>query len=651
MPPIPPLTIYLVMLSFLCFCACHQSKMHEICTGQQTCGLQPILYPFGKSKGCGHPGFQIECIGNYLVITINKQRFRILGFSFGDPQIHVLSKIAVVDESLFAYSCSLPGAYNPANLTGSPFRKVSKPYVTNLSLCCNCKEPTPSPSFVACNSSCYFSWGSSSCSHNDCVPSTVQVPLTPLHPGYGFVWDCRGFELEWKDDVDSQNKCRDCESSEGHCGYNASDSKTPFLCTDGGGRGRKNYVRILIGSCIGGTMVIVAAIIVVARMKRRNQTSDNRNHFRFQPMAVIVNDQYGKSTSNSPAIFSYKQLKEATNSFDQKRKLGDGGFGSVYLGKLQNGLTVAVKKLHEDNSKRLEQFANEVRVLSSVCHSNLVRLYGWCQNSRNLLLVYEYVPNGTLADHLHGQQQGKGLLWGTRLNIALETAQALAFLHFEMNPPIFHRDVKPTNILLDGNLRVKVADFGLSRLMPIKATHVSTVPQGTPGYLDPEYHQSYQLTDKSDVYSFGVVLIEIISAKLVVDTTRDRKEIGLPSLAISKIQSGALHELVDPDLGFESNPLVKAMVTRVAELAFRCLAAEKDDRPCMMEVACELEEINQMGYGRRQSVESCFNSFECSHGSDKTVAGMQAASPISVQTKWSSSSPSTSDTSLTYAIP
>eukprot|EP01018_Ginkgo_biloba_P039434 Gb_15072 [translate_table: standard] len=362
-------------------------------------------------------------------------------------------------------------------------------------------------------------------------------------------------------------------------------------------------------------VVIVAAIIVVARMKRGDQTSINRNDSRFQPMEVIVNHQYGKSTSNLLAMFSYEQLEEATDSFDNKRKLGDGGFGSVYLGKLQNGLTVAVKKLHEDNSKRLEQFANEVRVLSSVCHSNLVRLYGWCQNSRNLLLVYEYVPNGTLADHLHGQQQGKGLLWGTRLNIALETAQALAFLHFEMNPPIFHRDVKPTNILLDGNLRVKVADFGLSRLMPIKATHVSTVPQ------DRDY------------------------------TTRDRKEIGLANLAISKIPSGALHELLDPDLEFESNPLVRAMVTRVAELAFRCLAAEKDDRPCMMEVACELEEINQMGYGRRQSVESCFNSFECSHGRAKRVTGMQAASPNSVQTKWSSSSPSTPDTSLAYAIP
>eukprot|EP01018_Ginkgo_biloba_P022828 Gb_38461 [translate_table: standard] len=216
-----------------------------------------------------------------------------------------------------------------------------------------------------------------------------------------------------------------------------------------------------------------------------------------------------------------------------------------------------------------------------------------------------------------------------------------------MDPPIFHRDVKPTNILLDGNLRVKIADFGLSKLMPIKATHASTVPQGTPGYLDPDYHQTYQLTDKSDVYSFGVVLIEIISAKMAVDTTREGKEIGLANLAISKIQSGALHELVDPDLRFESNPLVKSMVTRVAELAFRCLAAEKDDRPCMMEVASQLEEINQMGYGCRQGVESCCNSFECSHGRAKTVTGVQLASPNSFLTKWSSSSASTSDTRLT----
>jgi len=144
---------------------------------------------------------------------------------------------------------------------------------------------------------------------------------------------------------------------------------------------------------------------------------------------------------------------------------------------------------------------------------------------------------------------------------------------------------------------VKVADFGLSRLVPLQVTHVSTVPQGTPGYVDPEYYQFYKLTDKSDVYSFGVVLIEIISGKKAVDELRDGREISLSHLAKIKIQTGALQELVDPDLEFESDPVVKEMITSVAELAFLCISAEKDDRPCMMEVVTQLNRIKQVGYG------------------------------------------------------
>eukprot|EP01018_Ginkgo_biloba_P022827 Gb_20487 [translate_table: standard] len=550
----PPLTISLVMLSFLCFCQCHHSQMHPICSRQHKCGIHPIHYPFGQHKGCGHPGFQIECFGSYAVISINKNRFIILEFKYGAQEINIASRITVVHEKFLAQPCALPdpaSTYDPAIFRRSPFHKVPGNHNRNLTLFCSCKEPHYSPFLLACNSSCYLSWDNSNSSYTCGSPATDSVSVIPPQPTYLFGGDStlywRGIQLEWKDDVNAQKKCKDCESTQGGCGYNASDSKNQgFLCYCQDGPHSRNctdgssHLSGDAGSSIGGTMVMIAAIVVVAWMTRRNQTSINRKDFRFEPMEVISNDQSDKSTTNSPAMYSYKQLQEATNFFDKKRKLGDGGFGSVYLGKLQNGLTVAVKKLHEDNSKR-----------SSARKAERKRI--------------------TLGD---------------------------------------------------------------------SSKHCFR-------YLDPDYHQSYQLTDKSDVYSFGVVLIEIISAKMVVDTTREGKEIGLANLAISKIQSGALHELVDPDLGFESNTLVKSMVTRVAELAFRCLAAEKDDRPCMMEVASQLEEINQMRYDCRHSVESCFNSFECSHGRAKTVTGVQPASSNSVQTKWSSSSPSTSDTSLT----
>ncbi|KAJ0095611.1 hypothetical protein Patl1_15110 [Pistacia atlantica] len=209
--------------------------------------------------------------------------------------------------------------------------------------------------------------------------------------------------------------------------------------------------------------------------------------------------------------------------------------------------------------------------------------------SRVCFLVYEYVPNGTVGDHLHGDLVKPGsLTWPIRMKIAIETASALAYLHAS---DIIHRDVKTNNILLDNNFCVKVADFGLSRLFPVDVTHVSTAPQGSPGYVDPEYYQCYQLTDRSDVYSFGVVLIELIASMPAVDLNRHRHEINLANLAVNRIKKGAFEELVDPLLGYQSDEEVKRMTTAVAELAFLCLQQNKEVRPPMDVVLEELKRI------------------------------------------------------------
>ncbi|KAM0012233.1 putative protein kinase RLK-Pelle-WAK-LRK10L-1 family [Helianthus debilis subsp. tardiflorus] len=339
------------------------------------------------------------------------------------------------------------------------------------------------------------------------------------------------------------------------------------------------------------------------------------------------------------SFFSYKELEDATQNFDPSHELGDGGFGAVYYGKLKDGREVAVKKLHKHNYNRVQQFRNEVEILTKLRHPNLVVLYGCTsRQSRELLLVYEYVPNGTVADHLHGEQADPYLLtWPIRMNIAIETASALVYLH---TSEIIHRDVKTTNILLDHNFGVKVADFGLSRLIPSNVTHVSTAPQGTPGYLDPQYHQRYQLTDKSDVYSFGVVLIELISSMVAVDLNRSQDEIGLANLAINRIKRCEIDELIDPVLGSVSNPEIMNMITLVAELAFRCLQYDSDMRPTMNEVLDVLMDIQAVGriatYDSNRDLQTV-NVSPLSETNDAVVLLKDfLPSPVSVTSEWQS---------------
>lgn len=441
-----------------------------------------------------------------------------------------------------------------------------------------------------CNATVYYSlfqhW-IPGCPLNE---ETVEVALTQ--------WISR--------DAERDQSCISCQASGGICGYNASDSTARFICYCKNGPRTKNCIRagrsINIGAVIGGlfgvTLVVVVVLSMCITVQRR------RKHRMFTESFVVRGFKHDACKDMEAAIqgkigtlpiFSYEVLRKATNDFDERNQLGDGGHGTVYLGKLPDGRVVAVKKLYHDNYKKVEQFYNEVQILSTCYHPNLVRLYG-CSSpkDRDLLLVYEYVQNGTLADHLHGDRKADrgGLSWDTRLKICIETAQALAFLHCR-DPPLFHRDVKSANILLDEDLHVKVGDFGVSRFMPLDATHISTAPQGTPGYIDPEYHICFQLSDRSDVYSFGVVLMEIISAKLAVDISREKGEIILANMAIAKMQAEALHEFIDPNLDFDTNSNQKITVFAVAKLALKCLAPLKEDRPHMKEVVAELEQIKQ----------------------------------------------------------
>uniref|UniRef100_A0A166BBL2 Protein kinase domain-containing protein n=1 Tax=Daucus carota subsp. sativus TaxID=79200 RepID=A0A166BBL2_DAUCS len=403
--------------------------------------------------------------------------------------------------------------------------------------------------------------------------------------------------------------CSDCGKSGGECWKNTDLGVDPKCLRQPGyavgssyqvpqkGNNTVSGRKIIIAaSAAGGGMLLLLSVLLLLvllilcfRKKTKNGSSGVSQYVSSNN---VLSESEKAGTYMGIPTFSYSELEEATNNFDSNYELGNGGFGTVYKGKLRDGREVAVKRVYENSFKRVEQFMNEITILTGLRHPNLVVLYGSTSHEcKVLLLVYEYIPNGTIADHLNrdSAQPGK-LTWNTRMSIAIETASALLYLHVS---DVIHRDVKTTNILLDNSFRVKVADFGLSRLFPTNVTHVSTVPQGTPGYVDPEYYQCYQLTDKSDVYSFGVVLIELISSMPAVDISRHRHEINLANLAIKKIQGDALHELVDPTLGFESDEEVRKMIMDVAELALRCLQNERELRPSMEEVHRSLKEIQR----------------------------------------------------------
>lgn len=300
--------------------------------------------------------------------------------------------------------------------------------------------------------------------------------------------------------------------------------------------------------------------------------------------------QLCEETGISIPLYPYKEMEKATDFFCEKRRLGNGAYGTVYSGKLHSDEWVAIKRIKHRDTGSIEQVINEIKLLSSVSHPNLVRLLGCSIENEEQILVYEYMPNGTLSQHLQ-REKGNGLSWPVRLTIAAETAQAISYLHNAMHPPIYHRDIKSSNILLDYSYTSKVADFGLSRLGLTESSHISTAPQGTPGYLDPQYHQHFHLSDKSDVYSLGVVLIEIITALRVVDFSRPQNEVNLAALAVDRIGKGHLDEIIDPLLKQNTDAWTLLSIHKVAELAFRCLAFHRDMRPSMMEVAIELEQI------------------------------------------------------------
>ncbi|KAJ4894853.1 putative LRR receptor-like serine/threonine-protein kinase [Raphanus sativus] len=331
-----------------------------------------------------------------------------------------------------------------------------------------------------------------------------------------------------------------------------------------------NYPLIL---GISGSVVAITllALGLYAQKKCRGDKNTRERDLRAQGLQTVC--------------YTWRQLQAATNNFDETKKLGEGGFGSVFKGELSDGTIIAVKQLSAKSCQGNREFVNEIGMISGLNHPNLVKLYGCCVEKIQLLLVYEYMENNSLALALSGKSSLK-LEWAARQKICIGIAKGLEFLHEGSMIRMVHRDIKSTNVLLDSDLNAKISDFGLARLHEEEHTHISTKIAGTIGYMAPEYALWGQLTEKADVYSFGVVAMEIVSGKSNTKQKGSVDHVSLINWALTLQQTGDIMEIVDPTLEGDFN--IKEAV-RMIKVAFVCTNSSPSLRPAMSEAVQMLQ--------------------------------------------------------------
>ncbi|CAO2037834.1 unnamed protein product [Urochloa humidicola] len=286
--------------------------------------------------------------------------------------------------------------------------------------------------------------------------------------------------------------------------------------------------------------------------------------------------------------FSFHDLQNATGNFDSKNILGQGGFGIVYKGCLRNGTLVAVKRLKDPDVTGEVQFQTEVELIGLAVHRNLLRLYGFCMTSNERLLVYPYMPNGSVADRLRDYRNGKPSLdWSKRMQIALGAARGLLYLHEQCNPKIIHRDVKAANILLDESFEAIVGDFGLAKLLDRQESHVTTAVRGTIGHIAPEYLSTGQSSEKTDVYGFGILLLELITGPKTLSNGHGQSQKGMILDWVRELkEEKKLDKLVDRDL---KDSFDVAELDCSVDVIIQCTQTNPILRPKMSEVLHALE--------------------------------------------------------------
>ncbi|XP_047152887.1 wall-associated receptor kinase-like 14 [Vigna umbellata] len=643
-----PLFWFYLAAEFIFFIPLTSTQLqHHEC--RQTCGSSdPFPYPFGFSSGCiirlnctaGRASvgeFPLEKVSTYsIIVNIEAQcsrPFDSFGQLFSHKYAPTLRNVILLENCTgtpLPFPCSISG-----NLVRTRFESVGCNGTVSDNLTCYFENKTSG--FVNRreleSSGCkYFMSSLSFPDVTDVSGEPLSLEVNTIELGWWVQGDrclcsdhanCTKLQSPVDGKPGFRCACRDGFVGDGFLagtGCQKASSCNPAKYLSGRCGGTTRFI-VLIGGFVIAVSLIITAASLCCFFRRRTKLRVTKSTKRRLTEAT---------GNNGVPIYPYKDIERATNSFSENQRLGTGAYGTVYAGKLYSDEWVAIKRIKHRDTDSIEQVMNEIKLLSSVSHTNLVRLLGCSIEYGEQILVYEFMPNGTLSQHLQ-KERGQGLPWSVRLTIATETAQAIAHLHSAINPPIYHRDIKSSNILLDHNFRSKVADFGLSRLGMTEISHISTAPQGTPGYVDPQYHQDFHLSDKSDVYSFGVVLVEIITGLKVVDFSRFPNEVNLASLAADRIGKGLLDEIIDPFLEPETRSDARTLssIHKVAELAFRCLAFHRDMRPSMTEVACELEQL-RLSQWTTLGDNNCATSTELSSCSSSSN---ESEKPLSTTTK------------------
>ncbi|KAI3672469.1 hypothetical protein L6452_38557 [Arctium lappa] len=405
------------------------------------------------------------------------------------------------------------------------------------------------------------------------------------------------------------NGCRDineCEGPTNDCVHVCGNSNGSYNCScplGMGGDGKKDgsgcsYLEaakslqssVYLGISMGTAGSAVLTLILYWGIKQR-QIMKSREKFFKKNGGLILQKLLFESKQSShieKIIFAARVLEKATNNFHKTNVIGQGGFGIVYKGILADKTTVAIKKSKSIDENQIEQFINEVIILSEISHPNVVKLLGCCLETQTPLLVYEFVTNKTVFHHLHEKDAISSMAFETRLNLATQISEALAHIH--SSTQIIHRDVKSSNILLTDDFTAKVSDFGISRFIPVDETHLQTLVHGTLGYIDPEYFRSGILTVKSDVYSFGMVLVELLTGRKVFSPDGTESELGLATFFVSSMERGCLIQVLDDRV---RNDGVNEHIEHLAKLVKDCVELEGKKRPTMEEVKEKLEELRQ----------------------------------------------------------